>query len=86
MIKVPMADLAAQHAALRSELDAAITGVMDSGGFILGPTVENFERSLAESCGAKHAFGVGNGTDALLIGLKALGVGPGDEVITPVFT
>lgn len=86
MIKVPMADLAAQHAALRSELDAAITGVMDSGGFILGPTVENFERSLAESCGAKHAFGVGNGTDALLIGLKALGVGPGDEVITPPFT
>ncbi len=86
LMKVPMADLAAQHAGLRTQLDAAIAGVMDSGGFILGPTVESFEKALAESCGAKHAFGVGNGTDALLIALKALGVGPGDEVITPPFT
>jgi dTDP-4-amino-4,6-dideoxygalactose transaminase len=81
-----MADLAAQHAALRTEIDAAIGSVLDSGGFVLGPTVESFEKALAQSCGSKYAFGVGNGTDALLISLKALGVGPGDEVITPPFT
>jgi dTDP-4-amino-4,6-dideoxygalactose transaminase len=67
---------------LRSELDAAVRRVLDSGWFILGPEVEAFERELAARLGARHAVAVGNGTDALQLGLRALGVGPGDEVIT----
>ena len=86
VVNVPMAAPALQYQRLKSRLDAAALGVLSGGGYILGPTVEAFERELAESCGARHAFGVGNGTDALLIALKALGVGPGDEVITPPFT
>ena len=83
---VPMADLPAQYTALKSELDAAISRVMATGGFILGPTVTALENQIAALCGAKHGIGVGNGTDALLLSLMALGVGPGDEVITPPFT
>jgi dTDP-4-amino-4,6-dideoxygalactose transaminase len=83
---VPMADLPAQYTALKSELDAAISAVMSSGGFILGPTVTDLESRIATLCGARHGIGVGNGTDALLLSLMALGVGPGDEVITPPFT
>ena len=85
-VKVPMADLVGQYRKLKDELDGAALSVLGGGGYILGPTVEKFERSLAAFCGAKFAFGVGNGTDALLVSLKALGVGPGDEVITPPFT
>ena len=83
---VPMADLPAQYTALKPELDAAIARVMSTGSFILGPTVTAFETQVAALCGAKHGIGVGNGTDALLLSLMALGVGPGDEVITPPFT
>ena len=83
---VPMADLSAQYTALKSELDAAISTVMASGGFILGPTVAQFENQIASLCGTTYGIGVGNGTDALLLSLMALGVGPGDEVITPPFT
>jgi dTDP-4-amino-4,6-dideoxygalactose transaminase len=85
-MKVPMADLPAQYTALKEEIDAAVIGVLSSGGFILGPTVNNFETSIAPLCGAKHAIGVGNGTDALLLAMMALEIGPGDEVITPPFT
>lgn len=81
-----MADLVGQYRALQPGLDDAVLSVLGGGGYILGPTVAAFEKSLAEYCGVKHAFGVGNGTDALLVALKALGVGPGDEVITPPFT
>ncbi len=73
-------------APLRAELDAAIAGVIDDGRFILGPNVSAFETEFAAYLGAGHAVGVANGTDALTIALRALGVGPGDEVVVPSFT
>lgn len=81
-----MADLSAQYTQLREELDSAVSSVLASGGFILGPTVAMCEEKIAALCGARHGIGVGNGTDALLLSLMALGIGPGDEVITPPFT
>ena len=64
------------------DVDAAIRRVVQSGWFVLGPEVEAFEREFAAASGAPHAVGVGNGTDALALALRALGIGPGDEVIT----
>jgi dTDP-4-amino-4,6-dideoxygalactose transaminase len=81
-----MADLTRQYTALKSQIDAAVTEVLASGGFILGPGVAAFEQRVAALCGVKHAIGVGNGTDALLLSLLALDIKPGDEVITPPFT
>jgi dTDP-4-amino-4,6-dideoxygalactose transaminase len=75
-------DFPARVAALRRELDLAAARVLDSGWFILGPEVEAFERELAAALGASEAVAVGNGTDALFLSLRALGVGPGDEVVT----
>jgi dTDP-4-amino-4,6-dideoxygalactose transaminase len=75
-------DFHARVAALRRELDLAAARVLDSGWFILGPEVEAFERELAAALGARGAVAVGNGTDALFLSLRALGVGPGDEVVT----
>jgi dTDP-3-amino-3,4,6-trideoxy-alpha-D-glucose transaminase len=66
----------------RRAIDAAIARVIDRGWFILGPELEGFERAFAEATGARHAVGVGNGTDAIAIALRAAGVGAGDEVIT----
>ena len=83
---VPLFDTATPLAPLRASIDAAIARVIDSGKFILGPEVEAFEREFAGYCGAEHAIGVANGTDALTIALRALGVGPGDEVVVPSFT
>jgi dTDP-3-amino-3,4,6-trideoxy-alpha-D-glucose transaminase len=83
---VPLFDTATPLAPLRERLDAAIAGVLDSGRFILGPQVAAFEREFAAYCGAAHAVGVANGTDALTIALQAMGVGPGDEVVVPSFT
>jgi dTDP-4-amino-4,6-dideoxygalactose transaminase len=83
---VPLFDTATPLAPLRGEINAAVAGVIDSGTFILGPQVAAFEREFAEHCGAAHAIGVANGTDALTIALRALGVGPGDEVVVPSFT
>lgn len=83
---VPLVDLGKQHAEMRSEIDAAIAGVIDSGWFILGPEVAAFEEELAASCDAGFAVGVSSGTDALLLALMALGVGRGDEVVTSAFT
>jgi dTDP-4-amino-4,6-dideoxygalactose transaminase len=83
---VPLFDTSTPLAPLRAELDAAIAGVLDGGRFILGPEVQAFEREFAAYCGARHAIGVANGTDALTIALRALGVGPGDEVVVPSFT
>lgn len=79
---VPYIDLVAQHAPLKADLLAAVERVIDHGWFILGPEVETFEQRLAAMIGVKHVIGVGNGTDALVLALRALGVGPGDEVIT----
>jgi dTDP-4-amino-4,6-dideoxygalactose transaminase len=81
-IKVPFLDLKAHHRPLRAELDAAIAAVVDSCAFAGGPFVAKFEQEFAAFCGARFAVGVGNGTDALWLSLLALGVGPGDEVIT----
>lgn len=71
---------------LRGEIDAAVARVLDSGAFVLGPEVEAFERDFAAFLGARHVIGVANGTEAITIGLRALGVGPGDEVVVPSFT
>jgi dTDP-4-amino-4,6-dideoxygalactose transaminase len=83
---VPLLDLKAQNGALEWELKAAFERVLRSGHFILGPEVEKFERDLAKSVRAKHVLGVSSGTDALLLALMALGLGPGDEVLCPSFT
>src|SRR5215211_7816073 len=82
----PLFDTATPLAPLRAELDAAIARVVDSGKYILGPEVSAFEREFAGYCGARHAIGVANGTEALTIALRSLGVGPGDEVVVPSFT
>lgn len=84
--RVPVLDLAPEIDALRPALDAAFARVLDGGTFILGAEVEAFERACAASLGVRHAVGVANGTDALVIALRALGVGPGDEVITTPFS
>jgi dTDP-4-amino-4,6-dideoxygalactose transaminase len=81
-VKVPFVDFRPQLAAVRGELDAALARVLDSGWFVLGPEGEAFERELAQAFGAGEAVGVANGTDALQLSLRALGIGPGDEVIT----
>lgn len=83
---VPLLDVNAGHAPLRAELLAAVTRVIDSGHFILGPEVEAFEKELAAATDVPHAIGVSSGTDALLVGLMALGVGHGDEVVTTPFS
>jgi len=80
---IPFLDFAAIHAELRPELDAAYQRVVDSNHLILGAEVEQFEREFAAYCEAEHAIGVGNGLDALFLTLKAMDIGPGDEVIVP---
>ena len=76
-------DLGAAYRELKSEIDAAVHRVLDSGWYILGPEVEAFEADWASYCGAAHAIGLANGLDALILALRALEVGPGDEVIVP---
>jgi len=83
---VPLLDLKAQYRPLRDEILAALARVCDSQRFILGPEVEAFEREIAEAIGVKHAVGVSSGTDALVVSMMALGIGPGDEVITSTFS
>jgi dTDP-4-amino-4,6-dideoxygalactose transaminase len=85
-MKVPLLDVKAGNAPLRDAILEAVTRVVDSGGFILGPEVQAFEVELAAYLGAKRAVGLTSGTDALLAGLMALGVGQGDEVVTTPFT
>jgi dTDP-4-amino-4,6-dideoxygalactose transaminase len=81
-MNVPFLDLHAEHAPLRRELSGAIEEVIDSLAFAGGPFVCGFEEKFAEFCQVDHAVGVGSGTDALWLALLALGIGPGDEVIT----
>jgi dTDP-4-amino-4,6-dideoxygalactose transaminase len=85
-MKIPMLDLVAEHAPYRGELLTAFERVLDSGRFVLGPEVEAFEREIAAWIGVPHAIGVSNGSDAILLALQAVGVGPGDEVICPTYT
>jgi len=85
-ITVPLLDLKAQYATLRAEIEPVVREVMESQYFIGGPKVEELERDTAAYCRAKHAVGCANGSDAILLALQALDVGPGDEVIIPTFT
>jgi dTDP-4-amino-4,6-dideoxygalactose transaminase len=85
-VRVPMMDLKAQNHRLAAELEAAAARVVESARFIGGEEVEAFEAEFASACGVRYACGVANGTDALVLGLRALGVGPGDEVITTTHT
>ena len=82
-MKVPFLDLGASYRELKSEIDSAISRVLDSGWYILGPEVEAFEAEWADYCEANYAVGLANGLDALILSLRALEVGPGDEVIVP---
>lgn len=83
---IPMLNLTRQYASLRREIDAAIHGVLESGHFIDGPNVKAFETELAAYSGAAHAVALNSGTDALSLALRALDIGPGDEVVTTPFT
>jgi dTDP-3-amino-3,4,6-trideoxy-alpha-D-glucose transaminase len=83
---VPLFDTKGPLAPLRPEIDTRIAAVLDRGAFILGAEVAAFEAEFAAYVGARHAIGVANGTDALTLALKALGVGPGDDVVVPSFT
>ncbi|MEA2015261.1 MAG: DegT/DnrJ/EryC1/StrS family aminotransferase [Actinomycetota bacterium] len=85
-MNIPILDLKCQYQSIKPEIDAAVRRVLESGRFILGPEVEAFEKEIAEYLGVKHAIGVASGTDALLISLMAIGIKPGDEVITTPFT
>jgi dTDP-4-amino-4,6-dideoxygalactose transaminase len=82
MMNVPFVDLKIQYKSLKPEIDTAIQSVIDNTAFIGGKYVEAFERAFAEKYGVKHCISCANGTDAIYVALKALGVGPGDEVIT----
>lgn len=83
---VPFLDLRAQYATIKPEIDAAIACVVEAQHFIMGPEVEALEQEVAAYCGCQHAIGVSSGSDALLLSLMALGISPGDEVITTPFT
>ena len=85
-IHVPLLDLNQQNQPLAAELKDTFARVLDSSQFILGPEVTEFERQVAAGVGATHAIGVSSGTDALLLSLMALDIGPGDEVLCPSFT
>jgi dTDP-4-amino-4,6-dideoxygalactose transaminase len=81
-VSIPFVDLKAQYQSIKPEIDAAIAEVIDETAFIGGRFVGAFEGAFARYCGTKHCVGVANGTDALYIALRTLGIGPGDEVIT----
>ena len=83
---VPFLDLKTQYAAIREEVEAAVARVLESQRFILGPEVEGLEKELGAYCGCDHAVGVTSGTDALLVALMAIGIEPGDEVITSSYS
>src|SRR5215510_14845959 len=83
---IPFIDVAAQRRQLGGRIDAAVARVLDHCQFVLGPEVRELEAALAAFCGARHAVTCASGTDALLLGLMAKGIGPGDAVFCPAFT
>ncbi len=85
-MNIPLIDLKAQYESLAEDLDKAALGVLSSANYIMGKTVTDFEKEFADFIGVKHAISVGNGTDALVLALKSMGIGEGDEVITTPFT
>src|SRR2546422_348815 len=86
VLQIPLVDVRAQYAPLLDELKERLAEVLDSGRFILGPHVRAFEEEAAAYLGVKHAIGVANGTDAIVLALDALEIGSGDEVVCPAFT
>jgi len=82
-MKIPFVDLKAQYKSIKNEIDIAIIDIIENTAFIKGKAVKEFELSFADMLGVKHCVGVANGTDALIIAMKALGIGSGDEVIVP---
>lgn len=84
--RIPILDLAAEWAEVGADVEAAVLRVLRSGQYILGPETAAFEQAMADLVGTRHCIGVGSGTEALWLTLVALGVGPGDEVVTPPFT
>ncbi len=85
-MSVPFIDLKSQYKALKNSIDSRIQKVLDSGAYISGPEIAELEKKLSEHTGTQHCLAVGSGTDALLIPMMALGIGPGDEVITTAFS
>jgi len=83
---IPLVDLTAQYHSIKKEIDEAVLSVLESGHFILGPVVSTFEESVASYLDVKHAIGLASGTDALVLALRALNIGAGDEVIVPAYT
>ena len=79
LMKIPYVDLAGQHAPIKDELLQAVGRVIDSGNFILGEEVHAFEEKFARLCGVRYALGVNSGTDALILALRSLKIGVGDE-------
>ena len=85
-MSIPFCDLKAQYETYRGEIDAAMQEVLEKTAFIMGPQVKKFEEELSSFCGAPHSIGCANGTDALVLALKAIGIEAGDEVIVPAFS
>jgi dTDP-4-amino-4,6-dideoxygalactose transaminase len=85
-VKIPLIDLVAQYRSIESEINAAVREVLESGDFILGRHVRALEEDVAAYLNLKHAIGVASGTDALVLSLRSLGIGPGDEVLVPAYT
>ncbi|MFT3892204.1 MAG: DegT/DnrJ/EryC1/StrS family aminotransferase [Anaerolineales bacterium] len=83
---IQLVDLVAQYHSIKDEIDAAVHSTLESGHFILGPAVSKFEETIAAYLGVKHAIGLASGTDALVLALRALNIGDGDEVIIPAYT
>ena len=85
-MQVPLLDLRREYQSLKDEIDGAVLDVMATTQFINGPQVKQLEDAVAKYCGCKYAIGVSSGTDALLLSMRAVGVGPGAEVITTTFS